>query len=110
MGESCQDFAAISGCRFRSGVLQDFEELRADDSKMRAAMEKAGASVNEFKQRLALREEELMNVLLGAHRLLMTESVRNAIVATCRELQLWPPQPAPAGVLDDDCAYEDTSA
>jgi len=66
--------------------------------------------LKEFADRLTLREKELMDALEVAHRRLMSESVRNAIVSTCRQLELWPPRPAPAGVEDDDCAFEDTLA
>jgi hypothetical protein len=108
--EACQDFAALTGYRFRNGDLQAFEALCPKDDQMLPAMEKAKPVVVEFQQRLAQREQELLDVLLHAHRLLMNESVRNAIVSTCRELDLWPPKPSPSSILDDDCAFEDTAA
>jgi hypothetical protein len=43
----------------------------------------------------------------------MAESVRNAMISTCKELELFPPPPAlmkgPV-VNEDDCAYEDCTA
>merc|ERR1711933_657411 len=51
-----------------------------------------------------------MQSLKFAYQQVMTESVRNGIVATFRQLGLWPPTPPPAHVSDDDCAWQDTSA
>lgn len=51
-----------------------------------------------------------MEAVERASRLVMAESVRNGIAATCKELQIWPPPFAPPGVAEGDCAFEDTSA
>lgn len=108
--EACQDYARLSGCRFPRGALQTFEELSGSEKEMLSARRKAAPLVIEFKARLKQQEQELLETVQRAYRLLMNESVRNAIVAMCRELDLWPPKPPPAGILADDCAYEDTSA
>jgi len=55
-------------------------------------------------------DEALLECLRGATRLVATEGVRSGIAASCRELGLWPPVPAPTGVAEDDCAYQDTTA
>merc|ERR1719161_2753186 len=43
----------------------------------------------------------------------MAESVRTAMISTCKELELFPPPPLKKGPLiveDEDCAYEDCTA
>jgi hypothetical protein len=112
--EACQEYADISGCRFPKGCLQQFEapapeEKSAQPSKMQVATTKAAPVVKEFKDRLLRQEKELIESLEAAHRRVMSESVRNGVVATCRELELWPPEPAPKGIAEDDCAFEDMS-
>jgi len=122
--EACEDYAQHTGCRFVHGALQDFEseELYEDQGSYQACrtedgrdhiklevMKKAAPMVIQFKERLLLPDSDLQETVARAYRLVMTESVRNGIVATCRELDLWPPPPA-LSVPDDDCAFEDTSA
>jgi len=117
--EACQDYAQLSGCRFVRGALQEFETCNSTlEDKLQgeklSAMRKAAPLVALFKHSLLLPRAdgsgELRDTVARAYRLVMTESVRNGISATCREFDLWPPKPAPAGISDDDCAYEDTAA
>jgi len=105
--EACQDFAQLSGCRFATGTLRDMEAGK--DTEMFAALRKAAPVVSEFKRRLEIPEEDLRETVLRAYRLVMDESVRSGIIATCRELDMWPARPL-MGIRDDDCAFEDTSA
>lgn len=101
--EACQEYAALTGGRF----LKCSNSL---PSAAREALVKAEPVIEEFSQRLKLGEEELLDGIYGAVQLVMKEGVRSGILATCRELEMWPPRPVPSGVSDDDCSYEDTSS
>eukprot|EP00440_Ansanella_granifera_P019458 gb/GFBE01021137.1/.p1 GENE.gb/GFBE01021137.1/~~gb/GFBE01021137.1/.p1 ORF type:complete len:274 (+),score=53.66 gb/GFBE01021137.1/:1-822(+) len=107
--EACQDYAELSGCRF---LMRDFrdEAMGRQSSAMQAAAQKAADVVKTFSQRLLSEEEALRDCVERAHRFVMTESVRAGIVATCREVGLWPPAPRPTDVAEDDCAYQDTTS
>lgn len=127
--DESRDYARLSGCRFRSrsfdGVggdqpAADILETTAvaarrassDDTDDRWADAKARAAptVYQFARRLRAGEAPLVEELDKAFRIMMAESVRSAMIATCRLLDLWPPPPAQAVVSDDDCAFEDISA
>lgn len=101
--EACQDYAALSGCRFQ---LRVFESQVSSNE----AVAKAAPVVQEFMKRVMAKEEGLSECVERAHRFVMAESVRAGIVATCREVGLWPPRPRPCEVQVDDCAYQDTTA
>lgn len=111
--EACQEYAELSGCRFQK---RDFRKQESEfpsgakPSPMQDATRKAAPKVEEFTRRVLAKEEALRECVERAHRFVMTESVRAGIVATCREVGLWPPQPKPLEVLDDDCAFQDTTA
>jgi hypothetical protein len=105
--EACQEYARITGSRFPKGALKDLEENAGKDSKAVSELRKSAGVVSEFRSRLIQRDEGLIQCLKFAYQQVMTESVRNGIVATCRELDLWPPEPPPADVFDDDCAWQD---
>lgn len=111
--EACQDYAELSGCRF---LKRDFQKQQlegpvgAKPSAIQEAACKAAPTVEEFTQRVLAREEALRECGECAHRLVMTESVRAGIIATCREVGMWPPQPKPSEVPDDDYSFQDTTA
>eukprot|EP00930_Biecheleria_cincta_P090451 TRINITY_DN79833_c0_g1_i1.p1 TRINITY_DN79833_c0_g1~~TRINITY_DN79833_c0_g1_i1.p1 ORF type:complete len:276 (-),score=48.37 TRINITY_DN79833_c0_g1_i1:31-858(-) len=111
--EACQDYAELSGCRF---LKRDFRKeesegpVGAKPSAMQEAVCKAALKVEEFTKRVLAREEALRECVERAHRFVMTESVRAGIVATCREVGMWPPEPKPSEVPDDDCSFQDTMA
>jgi len=111
--EACQDYAELSGCRF---MKRDFRKQEpqvpggAKPSAIQEAACKAAPKVEEFTKRILAREEALQECVARAHRFVMTESVRAGIVATCREVGMWPPQPKPSEVPDDDCSFQDTTA
>mmetsp|Transcript_9893 Transcript_9893/g.26083 ORF Transcript_9893/g.26083 Transcript_9893/m.26083 type:complete len:280 (-) Transcript_9893:133-972(-) len=115
---ACQDYAELSGCRFLHGSFPGLagdtcvsDALEGDrDTATRAAKFKAAPAVDEFAQRLRAKDEQLLECVESAHRCVMTESIRNGMIATCRELSMWPPRPGPPGISADDCAYEDTTA
>mmetsp|Transcript_57660 Transcript_57660/g.124674 ORF Transcript_57660/g.124674 Transcript_57660/m.124674 type:complete len:284 (+) Transcript_57660:35-886(+) len=113
---ACQDYAELSGSRFLRGAFNDVageakeEEQRGNGkSELIAAKLRAAPAVEEFGARLRAGESALLECIDRAYRMVMAESIRSGIVATCRELQMWPPRPKPSGVKDDDCKYEDTS-
>mmetsp|Transcript_9995 Transcript_9995/g.19248 ORF Transcript_9995/g.19248 Transcript_9995/m.19248 type:complete len:610 (+) Transcript_9995:64-1893(+) len=70
----------------------------------------AEPAVREYANRLLQGEVELLEEMERASRIVMAECVRNAVLAACRRLDLWPPLPPPAGVEASDCTYEDMSA
>ncbi|CAE7558964.1 unnamed protein product [Symbiodinium pilosum] len=107
------DYAMLSGCRFQSFAF-DGSDLtgRVADSKLedwKAAVQRGSVKVKEFTKRLQAQEESLLQCVDVAYRLVLAEGVRSGIIATCRELSLWPPIPSPA-VEADDCCFQDTSA
>lgn len=101
--EACQEYAALTGGRFLKGS-------KALPPAAQEALAKAQPVIDVYRQRLLRGEEELLNGIDGAVQLVMKEAVREGIVATCRELKMWPPSPAPRGVDSNDCAYETTSS
>jgi len=113
----CHDYAALTGCRFRERIFrsdagEDVEPGVASStpSALRTAALQAAPTVAEYAQRLQEGDEGLLETAERAYRLVMGESVRNGIIATLREFDLWPPRPSPPGVLENDCSWEDTSA
>lgn len=125
---ACQDYAVTSGCRFRSEDFDGIPEYEAspsscgsaeplgakrsrDSGPLLAAKLRAAPVVREFSARLRNGEDNALNEELErAHRVVMAESVRNAIAGMLKALDLFPPVPPPAGISEDDCAYEDCSA
>lgn len=106
-----QDYAGLSGCRFRSDSFSSLEQAKSlSDPRRWAAKRSLKAAVQEFAARLRAGEEVLLQETAHALNLVMAESVRNAMTATFRELDLWPPSSRPPGISDDDCAYDDLSA
>lgn len=130
--DESRDYARLSGCRFRSRSFDGIdgsEPQRAEaqgrtavvsaathpnsddtDNCLTAARARAAPAVNRFARRLRAGEAGLLEELDKAFRIVMAESVRSAMVATCQVLELWPPSPAPCDIESDDCAFEDVSA
>jgi len=127
--DESRDYARMSGCRFRSrsfdGVAGErhtqevapesesiTERTHSDDRENRlvAARARAAPAVYRFAERLRAGEIGLLEEVDKAFRIVMAESVRSAMIATCQTLELWPPSPTPAGITGDDCAFEDVSA
>lgn len=73
-------------------------------------MAKAASTVEEFTKRVQAGEKDLHNCVERAYHFVMAESVRAGIIATCREVGLWPPNPTPASVPADDCCFQDTTS
>jgi len=126
-----QDYSNFSGCRFRSssfdGLLEgqpatdldssaapaEVAGVRAKDRGPRlAAKLKAAPEVRRFRERLRAKPvpTELQEEVDKAFRIVMTESVRNAMMGMFQALSIFPPDPHPADVAEDDCAYEDVTA
>lgn len=129
--DDSRDYARLSGCRFRSRSFDGIagEELQqdvpnlwpkasttrahSDDTNLTEARARAAPAVYSFAERLRAGESALLEELDKAFRIVMAESVRSAMIATCQLLELWPPgvtQMLTAGVDPDDCAFEDVSA
>lgn len=114
---ACQAYAELSGCRFQRGAFQDLErelslamEGGDDLPPLLAAKMCAAPVVEDFGERARCNDSELSEAAHSAYRLVMSESVRSGIVATCRELSLWPPPPSAESIDQDDCSFEDTTA
>eukprot|EP00927_Polykrikos_kofoidii_P039165 TRINITY_DN3359_c0_g2_i1.p1 TRINITY_DN3359_c0_g2~~TRINITY_DN3359_c0_g2_i1.p1 ORF type:complete len:437 (-),score=44.06 TRINITY_DN3359_c0_g2_i1:426-1736(-) len=120
-----QDYASHSGCRFRgddfgvtsaadsnatADVYVEQETASESHDSFRAAKIWAEPIVRKFADRLRSGDVALVEEIERAFRLVMVESVRNAMMATFQRLELWPPRDASPTMDDDDCAYEDTTA
>jgi len=123
-----QAYASYSGCRFRSssfdgignpqafpGAAPDIPTVsaqRSHDSGPRlAAKLRAAPLVREFAHRLRSGIDPGLNEEIErAFRIVMRESVRNAMMGMFQAYDMFPPSPPPAGIQDDDCSYEDVTA
>jgi len=122
--EASQDYAKLSGFRFRSrsfdGIpestgnneaVQELGEQRFGDSgTWLLAKLLAAPAVQSYTSRLQAGEPALLEELERCSRIVFAESVRNIMIVSLRGMQMWPPQQAVEGVDEDDCAYQDTSA
>eukprot|EP00427_Karlodinium_veneficum_P014956 CAMPEP_0169074388 /NCGR_PEP_ID=MMETSP1015-20121227/7245_1 /TAXON_ID=342587 /ORGANISM="Karlodinium micrum, Strain CCMP2283" /LENGTH=521 /DNA_ID=CAMNT_0009133695 /DNA_START=20 /DNA_END=1582 /DNA_ORIENTATION=+ len=122
-----QRYANFSGCRFRAAsfcgtaaaeacgateepkLASGLSGLRCSgprwESKVRAA-----PVVAKFAERMREEDPALQEELERASRIAMAETARNAVIAACRRLDMWPAS-FPPGLADDaDCSYEDMSA
>lgn len=121
---ACQGYAKQTGCRFlgddfhsesgQSGIAWQGESSRVvndnfEESTMSSETGDLSAAVSAMAGRLRAGEPGLCEEVERAFHLVMVESVRNAMIATFRELDMWPPVLKPLGVEDDDCSYEDVS-
>eukprot|EP00927_Polykrikos_kofoidii_P059384 TRINITY_DN54543_c0_g1_i1.p1 TRINITY_DN54543_c0_g1~~TRINITY_DN54543_c0_g1_i1.p1 ORF type:complete len:375 (+),score=39.96 TRINITY_DN54543_c0_g1_i1:187-1311(+) len=120
-----EDYARFSGCRF---CADDFDVLsplcpEATSEKCMTRKEtsatcdpsleaklKAAPVVHGFGDRLKAGDPALLVEIEKAHRLIMMECLRNAMMSSCQRLEVWPPKLPPASVNSNDCDYEDTSA
>lgn len=112
---SCQRYAGHSGYRFQGasfcGVPRCDPSPAVIDRKPRlAAKIEAAPAVDEYTARLCAGEPGLIREVEFAHNIVMAESVRNAMMAMCQALDIFPPTPQPASIDDGDCAYEDVTA
>ena len=87
------DYARRTGYRFRSS---DFEDPNVPGA----------AIVLEYTRRIQVGEPALMHDLGTAAKLCEREGLRNVMIATCKELKLWPPS-TPDRL--QSIAYSDTS-
>jgi len=119
-----QRYACHSGCRFRSGSFDGIPRhgdasqtsmevgpaRDRDSAPYLAAKIQAAPVVDEFAARLCAGEPGLVEEMEHAHAIVMSESVRNAMMSMFRALDMFPPAPPPPGIDIDDCGYEDVSA
>jgi len=122
-----QNYARLSGCRFRmesfrgileertsGGALGDEEAAvgaaRQGSDREHAAKLRAAPAVRMFSERLQAEDPALIEELECASRIVNAEGVRSAMVAAFQLLELWPPTPAPLGIDEEDCCFEDVSA
>lgn len=104
----CQDYAALSGCRFQAYAFESNGVTgKANAEEWKAGVQKAMPRVKEFRKRVQAQEAGLVASIDVAYRLISAEGVRSGIVATCQEMGLWPPG---VSIPEDDCAFQDTTA
>jgi len=109
--DASQEYARLSGCRFRSRSFDGLHKNSTDRSKAvrsvgaslpcytqetdadskTIAMLAANNAIQEFTKRVRSGEDRLVQELDDACRLAMEEGVRNGMVTTCQRLALWPP-------------------
>jgi len=68
----------------------------------------ARGRVLDFTQRLVSGDPFLLEELDVASRIVLSETVRNSMIATLRRLEIWPPPSEWHDVDEFDCSYEDT--
>jgi len=134
--KSCQDYARLSGCRFRCSSFERTPGLgdaaaavcagpralaviaKKSGSSMAfttrslprlAARRKARPAVVRYTARLKAGEEHLVEEVRKAYGVVWEESLRNIMMAKFAELGMWPPD-MPADSPRDDCSYSDLSA
>lgn len=91
-----EGYAHLTGSRFRSSSFDGFESdasPRSGHCLMSNEKVRAAPQVRQFTERVNQNEPELLQELQTAHSVLMAETVRNAMVSTCKRLELWPPSP-----------------
>eukprot|EP00929_Paragymnodinium_shiwhaense_P009593 TRINITY_DN113805_c0_g1_i1.p1 TRINITY_DN113805_c0_g1~~TRINITY_DN113805_c0_g1_i1.p1 ORF type:complete len:706 (-),score=201.11 TRINITY_DN113805_c0_g1_i1:229-2346(-) len=115
-----QDYAELSGCRFRGDC---FDLAQRDDACFaeelarrvvapdaeKAAIMKARPVVQKYMELLRADDEGLHAELERARQFVFRETLRVSIKVTCQRLELWPPRPAPESVDENDFSYEDLS-
>lgn len=99
-----QQVPQSDGGRGAVGAARD-----GDHGPRLAAKLLAAGAVGDFAIRLRGNEASLTEELNRSFRIVMVESVRNAMLSMFQAMEMFPPDPAP-DVADDDCAYEDVSA
>jgi len=119
MIHACQAYASLSGCRFSLAAFDgiwynsttrrhEVDEARAHDSgPLLSAKLRAISMVHSFTDRLRNGEPELRQHLTRAFSMQMTESARNSMIASCKAADFFPPLPAPTGVDDKDCSWDE---
>lgn len=82
-------------CRWSAATLADGSPAQlAKLAATKLAKLGAGRAAQEFATRVQNGDPELAKELEQASSQVLEEGVRNAMVATCRRLELWPPSPA----------------
>lgn len=80
------DYAASTGYRFKLSDFQngDFEIIGEPNVKI----------VQDFTSRIRAGDPALISEISTANKLSEQEGIRNVMIATCKELRLWPPSTA----------------
>jgi len=116
---ACQAYARQSGCRFNIRAFDGIEcdtttrvpvvsDARARDSgPLLSAKLRAAPMVKSFTERLRRGEPCLLQDLTRAFHFVMKETARNSMIASCKAADFFPPCPAPSGVDDQDCLWDE---
>jgi hypothetical protein len=95
--EVLEEYAKISGYRFKeSDFNEEFEVIGPSINKV----------VKEYTDRIRAGDTDLLHEIGTASRLSEQEGIKNVMIATCKELKLWPPS-TPDRL--ESIAYSDTS-
>merc|ERR1712032_904570 len=90
-------------------ALPIISEARARDMGPRLAGKiQATPVVRVYATRLVRGDLALADELDRAFQIIVSESNRNSMISTCKEVGMFPPLPPPA-IDDADCSYEDCS-
>lgn len=114
----CQTYASLSGCRFSIAAFDGIDcdknrvpvvsDKRSQDAgPLLSAKLRAAPTVREFKKRLRKGDERLATDLTRAFHSVMKETARNSMIAHCKAEDFFPPLPAPRGVDDEDCNWDE---
>mmetsp|Transcript_29327 Transcript_29327/g.84283 ORF Transcript_29327/g.84283 Transcript_29327/m.84283 type:complete len:361 (+) Transcript_29327:115-1197(+) len=100
----------LDGWQLLSEEPRKIAEGSAEDPLLEAKR-RAVPAVRRFARRLRRGDDaRLLEEMQTAFHVTMEEALRRSMVATCQRLDMWPPRPAPRGVRNDDCEYQDLNA
>lgn len=113
---ACQDYARLTGWRFRDGWLAKPQTLRwrlsgllSSADTICLAQRRAQPTVQAFASSVSASEPALLAEMDRAFAILWSETLRNTMRAVFIERGMWPPSPPP-DVAENDGAYRDMEA
>jgi len=127
--DESRDYARLNGCRFHSrsfsGVGRSAKEIwtntgeappeigdsrSSESEEIVDARKRAAPIVYQYAELIRESDPILLEEFEKAFRIVLAESVRNAMIGSCQLLDLWPPSQNLAEIPADDCAFEDVTA
>jgi len=119
---ACQPYAKLSGCRFSIAAFDGIDcnpathvpvvtDARAQDAgPLLSAKLRAVPIVRSFTEQLRSHEPDLLKDLAKAYDLVIKESVRNGLIASCKAADFFPPPSPPPNVDDEDCCWDEAGS
>mmetsp|Transcript_84218 Transcript_84218/g.234931 ORF Transcript_84218/g.234931 Transcript_84218/m.234931 type:complete len:244 (-) Transcript_84218:70-801(-) len=111
-----EDYARYSGCRFRKASFDGLDREAATSKNVEPASHfgaklRAAPAVQQYTEILRSgKDQALVRELYRANDIVLAESTRRSMIATCKEVDMWPPKALPYGMLADGGGYDDPSA